>query len=531
MRSRAAWPFGVLAVLLGVLAVLETACGTDPAVEAPAVPTPLAPIGPTPVVVVTIELRAIEGEERRLVEQRALVTAEIESGLSDVMGVVPAVENVPVSPGLSGRVESDADRWRLRVRVDQPERESMIIALELCGTATTATCAALSEECADDPTPAVAALLPRIASLIGRKPLAGAEAMWAKTPSRDRYARLILGRAAATWYRLIPPVPAESIHDRRLDPIERALYIDPRMALGHWIAGRRRFESKDYAGARNAFSRAGLAAPDRVIHLAEEATALAALAQTEAALSAWGQVATRAAEDARFAVPRARVFLAMGRPRDAVALLDALGPRFQGDPRVLELRVSLAEVMGGRPEDQMLLEQWQAADPSSPEPVRRRIALAVRAPALDVAYALVPELERRGAIEEAARLRLALATSLGKLDDAIAAARALGLAPVAQALELRRAIEQHATPATMEPLAVGDPIGQIAVGEAYLGAGDPTHALKLADAVLEGEPWLPEALVLRATALAALGRADEAKDAWARVRAADPGWVRSSTSS
>lgn len=505
---------------IGAGVLVWAACGAEPGPAAPepsAPPAATSPAGLAPTVVVVLELHAVEGEERRLVELRGLVAAQLEVGLADLPGVVPMVGNVPISPGLSGRLESEAERWRLNVRVDQPDRETSVIAVELCRTSTP--CAALAETVGDDPTPGTAALLVKLAQALGRE--APREPLWARSPSADRYARLLVGRSAAVWYRLLPPVPAEHLHDRRFDPVERAIFIDPRMSLAHWIAGRRRFEARDFAGARSAFSRAGLAAPERILHMAEEAAALEALGQDEAAGAAWSALAARAPGDARFVLPRVRVLLAMDKPREASATLDALGPRFQGDPRVLALRVAIAERAGGRPEDVALLERWQAADPTSPEPVRRRIALLVARPALDEAYALLPELERRGAGAEVAQLRLALATSLGRLDEAIAAAQVLELEAVVTALSLRRGLERGDPLSELERWAT-EPLGRVALGERALGAGDAARALRYADGVLVTEAWMPEALALRARALDALGRGPDAAETWARARAADP---------
>lgn len=67
------------------------------------------------------------------------------------------------------------------------------------------------------------------------------------------------------------------------------------------------------------------------------------------------------------------------------------------------------------------------------------------------------------------------------------------------------------------------PIARVVRGEAHLAGGDARAALRDADRALGAAPWLPEALALRASALDALGRHEEAAEVRADLRYADPG--------
>ena len=84
------------------------------------------------------------------------------------------------------------------------------------------------------------------------------------------------------------------------DFVTRALFLDPSMALSHWILGRRQWERGDLARARLSLTRPSLAEPDRALYVADRAQAAAALGDWDEARKAWVAVRARSAQDLRF---------------------------------------------------------------------------------------------------------------------------------------------------------------------------------------------------------------------------------------
>lgn len=491
----------------------------------PVAPPPGEPVEAPPPDATVVEVRlrpAIPpGANRRTIELTALATGILEGGLADLFGVVPVVQNAQPAPGFQERLETGLERWTIDVSAANPSRDRFEVALVVCNPS--AQCTEDRAGSLKDPSPAIAHLLLRLSVSLGRSPIAGVVAIWERPQSPDPYAVLVAGRAMASFYGLIPPIPPAHRNDRRLDPMERAIFIDPKMPLAQWIMARRRFQAGELALARFAFARAGVAHPQRLIFLAGEASTLSESKQFEAAETTWRQVLQRSPRDPRFAVSLGRASLLTGKLDEATEVLDRLPQMFQREAKVLRLRVDIAEARGrSREEDDELLAAWQAAAPEDPEPVRRRIAARVRSGQLEDALELVSELGRRGQAEEALRLELALEVSLGHLTEALQAARVLGMKTVEEGLALRLLLEQRPRTRPTQTTESADPVKATALGEAYLVAGDASRALAIADRVLAREPWLPEASLLRARSLSALGMRDEASRAATRVAMVDP---------
>lgn len=462
-------------------------------------------------------------KEDHLVAQLALVTALLEASLSDISGVAAVAEGAPASPGLAGAITAGKQARRFAISVASDAVDELDIdVLEECGAPL---CSSYRAHASGDPSVATASIARELSSLIGRRAAPELEQSWRRPQSKDRYARLMLGRAAAIHYRLIPEVSPAQKNDRRVDPFERAVFIDPRMWVGQWMSARRRFEAKEWAAARVGFGRAGFYARERVLHQAEEARSLAQMGQSDLALSSWETVLTRSPEDPRFILSYAEALLAQGRGDETRKILLDVGAFAEADPKVLELRVMVADQTGRGKDDEALLVAWQNAALQDPEPVRRRIFLHVRRHELAAAGALVPLLKERGAAEEAQRFALALAVSDGRLADAEQAARALSLLEVAEALRLRASIEAQSAPPELDKLA-SDPFAKIALGVAALDAKNAARALAVAEEVLEAEPHLAEAIALRASALTQLGHRLEALKALAQLEREDPELAR-----
>ena len=486
------------------------ACGAAP--ESPTEPID-EPTSATPVVRVTVELPP-EAPSRWHAELRGTLTAHVEAGLADLQGVMPVVAGQGVAIGLTEALQTDAEAWTAAITMVSSEQEGVEIGLRLCG----------AEGCVDHaargtreaPFEALGALLEAASLQLEREAAPGAASTWALAPSADSYAVLMEGRSAATLYGILPPPRRPG--DRKSDPVARAVHLDPRMPVAQWIAAR---TSQDPASGWASAGYARVVAPDRVAFRAAEAALYERAGKVREAWRAWEDLAQRAPRDARFAVPRARAALAHELPAVATEALDDLGPRFRDEAPVLALRVAIADVVYREAADDDLLARWEAASPANPEPVRRRIQLRVRDRRYQEALDMTPELDRRTGTDEATRLRVALHVALGELEDAAEAAVSVG-EPALAARIRARAVLQADPRAVPPPEGLDDALGRAIRGHALLASERPAEALAQADAALGLDPWLPEALALRAEALASLGR--PAADARSALRAADPAY-------
>lgn len=455
-------------------------------------------------------------------ELLGLATAFLESGFADLEEVVPVVEGAPVSPGLQGVVRTGRQVWTGSVDV-APSGDGTRFSLQLCDPQRICTdLVATAGEAG--PGQALARLARDGAETLGRKPAEELAASWDQPISKDPYAILLSGRAAATWYGLLPPVPEEAFGDKRRDPITRAVLVDPTVSLSQWINGRRALQKGVALGARTAFGRASLSQPQRVIFRADEAAAIEATDHPEEARRAWDLVQAKAPDQIRFVSARARSLVIDEDYADAAKLLETLPELYENDVPVLELLVTIAEKGGPAPPYDSLLARWQLAAPNDPEPVRRRVALRVKEGRYDEALSFVRTLEDRGVHEEAAKLAMSLGVAVG--DFALAAKKAEELGMAATAARIRARAALAAQPAQVPPeLADADePVELVVRGGARLQAGMAAEALQDADKALAGNPWLPEALALKTEALRKLRRPDEAARSAQALRWLDPAW-------
>jgi Tfp pilus assembly protein PilF len=503
-----------------------------------------------PAIEVTIApLRAADAPKRTL-EILGFATALVELGLDDLTRTVAVVENAAPSPGLRERLAPD-ERWRVELRVVDVAKDGATLELAACRPPEP--CRAERLAYTGDPSPALAPWLAGVAERMARPANDAQRACWARPQSKDAYARLVTGRAAAMYYGLLPPLAASERNDRRTDPIERAVFLDPKQTIALWISGRRRFDADELVLARAAFTRASLADLERATFLADEAATVLAMDQADTAATLWVELMARLPDDHRLPVAAARALARAERADEAMEVLQRLPAAAQDDARVLALRVELLErELGDGAPDDVLLERWQRAAPRDPEPVRRRINAAVRAQAFAQALALVPELEARGAAEESRRYGLALAVSVGELSRAVELARQLGRAEVARAIELRATLasldaRRAAAPSAEGPSAArtdagsdagsadasrapsaadapapdaterarllswlradAEPLAELAVAERLAGLGAATDARVIVERVLRREPNAAEAHALAAQLAAALGDA------------------------
>lgn len=479
-------------------------------------PEAVEPLSELPVAV-EISLRPALAPEamNRRDEQRGLVTALVELGLADLQGVVPSVEGAAPALGLALTVRAGAQRWTAQPAVDALN-DSYTVSLELCDPAGVCE-SSLAVGKPEAPQEPIATVLEWAAARLGRELRPQVRAGWQAPLSKDGYAILLAGRSAATLYGLREGVPEALLGDKRLDPIDRAAFVDPFLSVASWVLARRDGARGAYDRARDALPRGGAAHPWSVVFAAEDAALLDRLGKPELAYPAWQDVVRKAPADVRFVVPLARAALRAGDLSAATAALDSLPAWAQEDAEVLRVRVGVA----GRGADDALLSRLQAAAPEDPEPVRRRLELRVRDGRYAEALALTAELRARGAVEEADKLALSLAVGAGDLAAARDAAGRLGLTEVQARLVAREALAKE--PARLDAVPPGDdPILTLVRAEAARQAGQPEEALRMVGAVLSADPWMPEALEIRAEALDDLGRLPEADEARQRLAMADP---------
>lgn len=455
-------------------------------------------------------------------ERAGLVTALFEAGFADLPGVVAVVDESPPSPGISQWLGSDDGFWTASVEY-QGKGEQGTLVLSSCPP-DGALCV---EKSAAGPRSQlhlqIAELLTHAGELLERRASPEVIAGWSRPVSKDDYAVLVAGRAAAVWYGLLPAPPRDKEGDRRRDPVARAVFLDPKIGLAQWIAGRRLYARGDNAAAIAAFQRASEARPHSVLWRADEAAALLRGGSSELAWTGLAELNRRAPSDLRFAPLRAKAALARGRNTEALAILTAVPRDLTASRTWLELRVQLADVLGMAASDyDELLERWQGAAPDLQEPVRRRIHLRVRDGRFEEALDLTAELASRGAQDEALKLHLGLSVALSQLDGAAQDAQVMGLDETAARIIARAALQ--AAPRVVPPTLNGlsDPIALLVRAETLILAGRPREGLEDVERVLRAHPWMPEALAVKTRALEAQGDQAAANVVWARLRVADP---------
>lgn len=468
--------------------------------------------------VLTTEVRfaplALAQSFARDAEFRGLVTAAVELGLSDIPGVVPVLAGTDARPPtflLSRPVPRRLVDARL---AGTGTPEALELELELCvpGGACTSTLATCTREA---PWAALGSLLQGAAQALGTTVSAATVAAWSAPGSRDPYAELVTGRAAAQLYGWLPPSATPG--DRKSDPVARAVYLDPGQPLAQWIRARWEMAATvDGGKAAEALAKAQLARPTSPLLAADQATLAGLTGHRAEAQLAWSALAEQG-QDPRWLEPLARAQLAVGRPAEALLALDRLPAETTWDPGVAELRVTATEAAGVADVDP-LLARWQSVATGNPEPVRRRVAARVRARNYADAHALVGALRARDPGPATDALEVALLVSLGRLDEAA------DVAPADVATRIRARAQLAASPTTTpEELSPDDPARLEAEGEAALSQNQPGAALAAADRWLALSPLSAPAWTLRARALESSGRGSEAVAAWTRAWDIDPG--------
>ena len=471
-----------------------------------------ADVAPGEITIVDIQLRAPTGGHRWATETAAHVAAVVDTTLAQLPGLWPRLAGARPRWGWAAQLawrnpDATPTPWRLTVDTHL-SGESLEIRADLCSPSLL--CSTHETRgfrlYAEGPAVRLARSVvrslgdPALANLVSDQPPA----------SQDPYAVLVLGRSAAVVSGLIEPPPDELRGHWRHDPVYRAVLIDPEMTLGWSLLAR----WSDRPEER-------LAALERMSQRQAADWADLALARTEAgehaaAWQAWTAYEKKRAGDPRFVVARAVAAARSGSQDRVLEILSELPEGVPEEPATVLTEVALAESEGQVPE--ALLSEWQDISPWNPAPVRRRLTRMMAAERLEEALTLTPELGARGALEEAHRLTLALASDLGDRERAAEAAGALGRVEVAR--RLRMAAQPESDPDLLA--AATSPEARLRRAELYLHDLHPKRALDEVRGLLSDAPWWPEALDLERRAWQALGSASRAAAAEARVLHVDP---------
>jgi hypothetical protein len=462
------------------------------------------------------------GGHRYAPEVAGITIALYETGLADLAGVVPHYDLHGPPPGIDRWLTGESKHWRAKFSFAY-DRDTLQIVLRLC-PATGPCKGASASGPRETPEGAITELLVWTAGQIDAPVPAGMVEAWSKPLSKDRYAVLVLGRAAAQWYGIVDPVDPEERGNPNRDPLSRVVLIDPSMSMAHYILARRALDTSRHSVASTAFERARKATPNRFVFEVADAAASSAGGQWADARKLWDDIDARWPDDSRFVVPRLETYLAMDMAREAQSLIDELPDRFDKDPEIARLRVGVADKLGPGPDYEQLVQAWEDAAEYDPEPVRRHIALRLRDGRLEEAFELIAKLEARGASTEAKQMTIALGAGIGRFEDAAKQAAAAGSDGLAERLRLRAELDRNPKEAPPNLLKMPDYDARL-LSAKLKAATNPEQSLADVRAVLAMDRFLAEAIALEVSILERLGRHDEAVQARERLQFADPAFA------
>ncbi len=475
-----------------------------------------------PAVDVLIETVDELGDHRYSKELAGLVVALFETGLADVTTLVPHYQGHGPPPGIDRWLTGESQHWRARFSFAY-EGDSVRIVLRLCpGNGACKGASATGPR--DAPEGAVTELLVWTTATIGAPVAPGMVETWSRPLSSDRYAVLILGRAAATLYGILPPIEPNDRGNPERDPMTRVVLIDPSLAMAQYLLGRRSFEFGRFEPAARSFEHAEEMNPGRFVFQVAGAAAVSGVGQWAEARKLWDSLDASWPSDGRFAAPRMESYLSSGAADEAKQLMDEIPDRFAGDPTLARLQVQVAEVVGPGPDFEKLVEAWEAAAAYDPEPVRKHISLRLRDGRLAEAFELINRLEDRGAATEAEQLMVALGSELGRYDEAAKQAAKMGSDTLSEKLKLRAALGRNPREAPARLFKATDPDSRLLLAK-ITASRQPELALNQVRSVLRQERFRAEAIALEVKVLERLGREEEAVSARERLQFADPAFV------
>jgi hypothetical protein len=497
------WKRRVAGAFGGVWGCIMVACTPEPppgqGVEEDPAPLPLSELEaePRPALRVRLIASPPPPDFRFGLETEGLALILLERGLADLSDVVPQVGETPAAPGLDAAIERGIAEWRLSVAL-QGTDTAFTLGLELCpqpsGPCESWSGAGIARE---DLPRLTAEALRTLRITLGKPAIPAASARWERALSLDPYATLICGRGAASLYGLLPP--PEHPGDRDRDPAARAVYIDPANVLAQWVFARRMLSLDQPNAALEALVQAREADPQGVALAVAEAAILTRTGRFEVAVESWRAADLDEPGSTRFARAQAKALLGAGQAPAAARRLDALPETWLADPEVASLRVAIADAdVDGATDYDALLARWQAGDPQNPEPVRRRVALRVKAGRYADALAFQPDYAARGASSEGETMALALHAALGQWEQAAVIADSRGDSALSERL---RAAERLARdPASAAPAADPHPRAGLARGHVALAQGRRAEAEAIARDLLRVAPYDPPAWRLLAQA-------------------------------
>lgn len=462
------------------------------------------------------------GGHRYAHEVAGIVVALYETGLTDLAGVVPHYDRRAAPPGIDRWLTAEAKHWTAKFSFAY-DRDTLQIVLRLCPASGPCKGASASGP-RESPEGAITELLVWSAGQIDAPVPAGMVEAWSKPLSSDRYAVLVLGRAAASWYGIIDPVDPGERGKPDKDPLARVVLIDPSLSMAHYMLGRRALDISHAGIAAHSFERALESTPDRFVFAVAHAAAVAASDQGTEARKLWDEIDARWPDDSRFVIARLESYLGNDMAAEAQALMAELPDRFDHDPKITRLKVGIADRLGPGADYEKLIADWEAAAEYDPEPVRRHIALRLRDGRFEEAFELLAMLEARGAATEAKQMMIALGAGIGRFDEAAKQAALVGSDDLAQRLRLRAALDKNPkeVPAALLKLPGSD--ARLLVIK-LRSASQPQQALADVRAMLREDRFQPEAIALEVALLEKLGMPDEAVQARERLQFADPAFV------
>lgn len=478
-RAALALPIVAWSLVAGALATTEGELDFETAV-------------PPPLQTVHISVQEPLGLDDRLAT--ALLSVLIEAHLLDFPSVVAHVGGAPTHP-VSAYTVQPAEAWHadLVVQRSRSKVEATLVLSSPDGASSVAygrSAWASIDELARHHAELVAQQLGVAAQPIPRH------------TGIDPYAQTLLARSA---------VALLGWEDDLTETAEKALGIDARLDLARVLL------------YRNAPS------PDRQrLHLLDIADlahpgdiATRAIARFEnhdfsGAWHAWKAYRERGMPDPKFSVVAAASAAAAN---DESAVMQIVGE--MGGPTRLRGGASLIDIGRALARDKVtdrVLADWQLNYPFNLWPVQLRIDQFIESNQLDSALALLPELERRGALGASRQLELALLSESGRYERAAVSAQQLEQRDVA--IRLEAAADALASRSVLS--ATSDRTLRLKRAEDWLEGLQTQRALDEVEAILLEDPWWPEALDLQHRALLTKGKLNEASRVKRRLLHADP---------
>lgn len=503
------------AFLFAMIGVVAPSVFAEGLTQPSELPTP--PRG-VPLAALEVSVEVI-GESRWLSETHGMVLSTMEQFLGEWPGLVTVFDGQwpQTAMGLSVRPQQS---WTLTVSVEAGEAATAVTG-ELCDPK--GRCRPLAAQSSSSPTGVVVAeTLATLVQDFGRE-LTETQAELMRPESRDPYALLVLGRAAAIQQGLMGEVeegpPLEDIWGTpdaaphrlaKRSEVERAAFLDPTMGSAWWTLAKHRTSLE----ARQQALQRGLEVRGKSVMLWSEKARLHEVAgELRAADAAWDTLQDLSPDDPRFLLPRAVSLKRRGRADQGRALVQEAYHLNPMDPKVLRVQIEWSEE--DEEEDLKALADWSALRPADPEPYRRRLSLHLERRELSEALRAAEMLsELSNSSGETLGLRMALAAELGHGDT---------LRRLAMEKEDRAVLERLNTTTEEGELWWTRTLPeQLILARGLLASGRVSSAERVAKGILSRRPNWPEALDVWIAICERRGSGERCEKASKKLRWADP---------